>query len=145
MSDENKDIMTEEQLAATKEAASLIEKTMGKFLEAASVDHVYSEPVKYGDTVVIPAAEVLSAAGFGYGFGSGSSVEEEEGEGGSGAGGGGGGGGRVLARPVAVIVVSPEGVRVDPVVDRTKVLLALITTLGFMFSVLARIKNAGRD
>lgn len=145
MSDENKDIMTEEQLAATKEAASLIEKTMGKFLEAASVDHVYSEPVKYGDTVVIPAAEVLSVAGFGYGFGSGSSVEEEEGEGGSGAGGGGGGGGRVLARPVAVIVVSPEGVRVDPVADRTKVLLALITTLGFMFSVLARIKNAGRD
>ena len=145
MSDENKDIMTEEQLTATKEAASVIENTMEKFLEAASVDHVYGEPVKYGDTVVIPAAEVLSAAGFGYGFGSGSSVEEEEGEGGSGAGGGGGGGGRVLARPVAVIVVSPEGVRVDPVADRTKVLLALITTLGFMFSVLARIKNAGRD
>lgn len=145
MSDENKDFMTEEQLTATKEAASVIENTMENFLEAASVDHVYGEPVKYGDTVVIPAAEVLSAAGFGYGFGSGSSVEEEEGEGGSGAGGGGGGGGRVLARPVAVIVVSPEGVRVDPVADRTKVLLALITTLGFMFSVLARIKNAGRE
>ena len=145
MSDENKDIMTDEQLDAAKEAAAVIENTMGKFLEAASVDHVYSEPVKYGDTVVIPAAEVLSAAGFGFGLGSGSSGEEEEGEGGSGAGGGGGGGGRVLARPVAVVVVSPEGVRVEPVADRTKVLLALITTLGFMFSVLARIKNAGRE
>jgi len=44
-----------------------------------------------------------------------------------------------------VVVVSPEGVRVEPVADRTKVLLALITTLGFMFSVLARIKNAGRE
>jgi len=145
MSDENKDIMTEEQLTAANEAAGVIEKTMGKFLDAASVDHVYSEPVKYGDTVVIPAAEVLSAAGFGYGFGSGSSGEEEEGEGGSGEGAGGGGGGRVLARPVAVVVVSPEGVRVEPVADRTKVLLALITTLGFMFSVLARIKNGGRE
>jgi len=145
MSDENKDIMTEEQLTAANEAAGVIENTMGKFLDAASVDHVYSEPVKYGDTVVIPAAEVFSVAGFGYGFGSGSSGEEEEGEGGSGEGGGGGGGGRVLARPVAVVVVSPEGVRVEPVADRTKVLLALITTLGFMFSVLARIKNAGRE
>jgi uncharacterized spore protein YtfJ len=144
MSDENKDILMDEQIAGSKEAADVIEKTMDKFLDAASVDHVYSEPVKYGDTIVIPAAEVLSAAGFGLGFGSGSSGEEEEGEESSGSAGGGGGGGRVLARPVAVVVVSPEGVRIEPVADRTKVLLALITTLGFMFSILARIKNTGR-
>jgi uncharacterized spore protein YtfJ len=144
MSDENKVIEMDEQLAAAREAASVIENTMEKFLEAASVDHVYSEPVKYGDTVVIPAAEVISAAGFGIGLGSGSGREEEEGDGGSGAGGGGGGGGRVFARPVAVVIVSPEGVRVEPVADRTKVLLAAITTFGFMFSVLARIKNTGR-
>jgi uncharacterized spore protein YtfJ len=144
MSDENKDILMDEQLAASKEAADVVEKTMDKFLDAASVDHVYSEPVKYGETVVIPTAEVLSAAGFGLGVWAGSSEEEEDDEGVSGVGSAGGGGGRVLARPVAVVVVSPEGVRVEPVADRTKVLIALITTLGFMFSILARIKNAGR-
>ena len=144
MSDENKDILMDEQLAASKEAADVVEKTMDKFLDAASVDHVYSEPVKYGETVVIPAAEVLSAAGFGLGVWAGSSGEEEDDEEVSGVGSAGGGGGRVLARPVAVVVVSPEGVRVEPVADRTKVLLALITTLGFMFSILARIKNTGR-
>ena len=144
MSDENKAIEMNEQLVAAREAASVIENTMEKFLEAASVEHVYSKPVKYGDTVVIPAAEVISAAGFGIGLGSGSGGEEEEGEGGSGAGGGGGGGGRVFARPVAVVIASPEGVRVEPVADRTKILLAAITTFGFMFSVLARIKKNDR-
>jgi uncharacterized spore protein YtfJ len=144
MSDENKAAEMSDQLATTREAADVIESTMEKFLEAASVEHVYSEPVKYGDTVVIPAAEIISAAGFGIGLGSGSGGDDEEGESGSGAGGGGGGGGRVLARPVAVVIATPEGVRVEPVADRTKVLLALITTLGFMFSVLARIKKIGR-
>jgi uncharacterized spore protein YtfJ len=145
MSDENKSIEMNEQLVAAREAASVIENTMEKFLEAASVEHVYSEPVKYGDTVVIPAAEVISAAGFGIGLGSGSGGEEEEGDGGSGAGGGGGGGGRVFARPVAVVIASPDGVRVEPVADRTKILLAAITTFGFMFSVLARIKKNDRS
>jgi uncharacterized spore protein YtfJ len=144
MSDENKDTEMSVQLGTAREAADTIESTMEKFLEAANVDHVYSEPVKYGDTVVIPAAEVISAAGFGLGLGSGSSGEEEEGEGG-GVVGAGGGGGRVLARPVAVVVASPEGVCVEPVADRTKVLLAAITTFGFMFSVLARIKKIGRE
>ena len=146
MSDENQVAEMSDQLETAREAAGIIESTMEKFLDAANVDHVYSEPIKYGDTVVFPSAEVISAAGFGIGLGSGSGGEEEEGEGGgSGVGGGGGGGGRVLARPVAVVIATPEGVRVEPVADRTKVLLALITTLGFMFSVLARIKKMGRD
>ena len=96
--------------------------------------------------MVFQSADVIRAAVFGIGLGSGWGGVEHQGDGGArGVGGGGGGGGRVLARPVAVVIATPEGVRVEPVADRTKVLLALITTLGFMFSVLARIKKMGRD
>lgn len=140
MSDESKTNQMVDGLAMAQETTGVIENTMERLLEAANVDHVYSEPVKYGDTVVIPAAEIISAAGFGLGLGSGSNGGEE-GSQGSGAGGGGGGGGRVFARPVAVIVATPEGVRVEPVIDRTKVILAAFTTFGFMFSFLARMKK----
>ena len=44
-----------------------------------------------------------------------------------GAGGGGGGGGGAMARPVAVIVMGPDGVRVKPVLDVTKL---AVTALG---------------
>jgi uncharacterized spore protein YtfJ len=83
--------------------------------------------------------------GFGAGYGSGpvntESDEESEQEGTEAGGGGGGGGGRTLSRPVAVIVASPEGVRVEPVVDPTKIALAAITAAGFMLTTILRMKR----
>lgn len=124
-------------------------------LESASVETVYGKAVKQGDTIIIPTAEVLAGFGFGYasGSGSGSYQDEDEEEGepaeaavgeektpttGNGAAGGGGGGGSTQARPVAVVVASPEGVRVEPVVDWTKIGLAALTTFGFMIGAIAR-------
>jgi uncharacterized spore protein YtfJ len=114
-----------------------IQNTMDTFLSAARVEAVYGAPISQGEHIVIPAAEVLSIAGFGLGAG-GSSRESAGPEG---AGSGGGGGGRVLARPVAAIVISPTGVRVEPIVDRTKLGLAVLTTLGFMVGMLTRMKR----
>ena len=114
--------------------------TMDKFLSAANIEAVYGSPIREGENIVIPAAEVLSFAGFGYGAGSGS-----QGTGGNenmGSGEGGGGGGRVLSRPVAAIVISPTGVRVEPIVDVTKIALAVFATLGFMTAMLARMRSA---
>ncbi len=105
--------------------------TMDKFLSAANIEAVYGSPIREGENVVIPAAEVLSVAGFGFGGGGGP-------QGGGGSGEGGGGGGRVLSRPVAAIVISPTGVRVEPIVDVTKIALAVFTTLGFMTAMLTR-------
>jgi hypothetical protein len=45
---------------------------------------------------------------------------------------------------VAVIISSPEGVRVEPVVDVTKISLALFTTLGFMVGMYLRMLNPKR-
>jgi uncharacterized spore protein YtfJ len=115
-----------------------IQTTMDKFLSAANVEAVYGSPVYQGENIVIPTAEVLSIAGFGLGSGSGS---RDPGENETPGGAGGGGGGRVLSRPVAAIVISPTGVRVEPIVDVTKIALAMFTTLGFMVTILTRMRS----
>jgi uncharacterized spore protein YtfJ len=96
------------------DAMDVIELTMERFLDTASVDLVYGDPVEHGDTLIIPTAEILAGLGFGVGSGSGSAGkhDEEDGEEGGegyGEGGGGGGGGRTFARPVAIVVSSPRG------------------------------------
>jgi uncharacterized spore protein YtfJ len=110
--------------------------SVSQLLDAASVESVYGEPVEHGETLVIPAAEVLGILGMGGGGGSGNEQDEDERESGSGVGMGGGG--RSFARPVAAIVVSPQGVRVEPVIDLTKIALAAITAGGFMLAMLLR-------
>jgi uncharacterized spore protein YtfJ len=118
---------------------NVVQTTMDEFLRAANVEAVYGAPIREGENIVIPAAEVLSIAGFGLGSGSGSQGAGEEEN--TGGGGGGGGGGRVLSRPVAAIVISPAGVRVEPIVDVTKIALAGLTTLGFMAAMLTRMRS----
>ena len=117
-------------------AVDTVQTTMDKFLSAANVEAVYGSPIREGENIVIPTAEVLSFAGFGLGSGSGSQGPGEDEN--TGSGGGGGGGGRVLSRPVAAIVISPSGVRVEPIVDVTKIVLAAFTTAGFMIAMIAR-------
>jgi uncharacterized spore protein YtfJ len=133
----------EDTKAQSDRSLSIVQDTMSQFLSAADVQAVYAEPVQHGDTTVIPCAEVLSLAGFGVGtgYGSGGNEQGQPNTGGSGGGGGGGGGGRVLSRPVAVIVVSPGGVDVKPVVDVTKLALAGITAWGFMLATVFRMRR----
>lgn len=153
MAEKQKNMNTEEITNVLPETMDFMDNTMKTFLSAASVDAVYAKPVKSGDTIIIPAAEVLSGMGFGVGGGGGTGpgdeedVDESEGDvpqvGGAGVGGGGGG--RVLSRPVAVVIASPNGVRVEPVVDATKIALAMFTAVGFMVSMLARMRRTPRN
>ena len=50
----------------------------------------------------------------------------------------------MLSRPVAVIIAAPEGVRVEPVVDATKIGLAALTAAGFMFGMWMRMARPRR-
>lgn len=139
MTDETISIPSSEEITNSTEAIGVVQETIEYFLETASVDRVYGEPIEHGDTIIIPAAEIFGVLGFGAGYGSGqsSSGDQESGPD-SGSGGGGGGGGRVFSRPVAVVVSSPDGVQVHEVVDPTKIALAAITASGFMASMLLR-------
>ena len=114
-------------------------------LRVANIDAVYSEPIQAGKATVIQAAEVMASGGFGFGEGA-SSDEGENAETSSptGEGRGGGGGGYFLGRPVATIIIEDDKVRVEPVVDATKIALAFFTMIGsFVFMVL-RMKAAAQ-
>jgi uncharacterized spore protein YtfJ len=123
------------KLLGATPAVSALQTSFDKFLTAANVEAVYGPPVEQGENLVIPAAEILSVAGFGLGSGTQGAAEAENADS---SGVGGGGGGRVFARPVAVIIMSPAGVRVEPIVDVTKIALAAFTTLGFMATMIVR-------
>lgn len=123
---------------------------LGRAYEVARADAVFMEPISQGEYTVITASEVSIGIGYGYGGGVGGSPSKEESEATAdraldfGGGGGGGGGGGAGARPVAVIEIGPHGVRVEPIVDPTKMALAFFTALGAMFMMLSRMRQQAR-
>ena len=111
-----------------------------RFLSVARANTCFGDPIQVGDKTLVPAAEVVFASGFGVGYGEGGEVEQSE----SGAGGGGGGGGFARSRSVAVVVISKEGVTVEPVVDATQIALAGVAAAAFVgYWILRLMKNAG--
>lgn len=126
---------------------------VGKLFETARAEAVWSPPVQVGDHTVITASEVLAAGGVGFGGGLGQGPARRSRRSwpppdpidpGAGAGLGGGGGGFTLARPVVAVTVGPEGVRVQPIVDPTKLAVALLTTVGTMAVMFLRLTRSRR-
>lgn len=115
---------------------------MARLFDITKPEAVFSQPVTQGNYTVITASELTAGMGVGYGGGGGSGDASEESKTGVGFGGGGGGGGSTMARPVAAIIISPEGVRVEPIVDVTKIAIALCTTFGAMWLGLNRMRRA---
>jgi uncharacterized spore protein YtfJ len=112
-------------------------KAIEELLNNSGVEKVYGEPIEHGEVVVIPVAEVIVGAGFGAGSG----VGPQEDESNKGGGAASGGGGRAFSRPVAVIIATPDGVRVEPVIDPTKILLGALTASGFILAMMGRMIN----
>ncbi|MCB8984739.1 MAG: hypothetical protein H6659_13000 [Ardenticatenaceae bacterium] len=116
---------------------------MGKLFTAAQPESLFTKPTVQGDYAVIMASEMMGGLGYGFGGGGGGSAPDEED--GSGFGGGGGGGGSMMARPVAAISVGPDGVRVEPIVDPTKIAIAFFTSMAAMFITLRRINRQAAE
>ncbi|NJP05068.1 MAG: hypothetical protein HC837_05280 [Chloroflexaceae bacterium] len=115
-----------------------VETVMHTFLGAAKAETVFAPPVQHGDSTLISCAEVVLGMGFGVGGGTESKKGTQE------QGGGGGGGGHLRSRPVATIVVDSNGVRIEPIIDKTKVVLAALTTAAFMLFWLLRLSRVTR-
>ena len=126
--------MTDFEVPTNPDVAPQLTAIFGK----AEPGTIFSEPEKLGESLVFTASAWERAGGFGFGSGYGS------GDGDSGAGSGGGGGGASQGRPVAVITVSPDGIRVKPVLDFTKigvtVVMAAVGVLGMRRRLSARRK-----
>ena len=149
-------------LETTDKAHERAAAVLTELVSVASADKVYSEPVVAGDRTIITAAEIHTGMGFGYGLATGSGGREgqatesdvkarvaswgrgrrDRGE--AGPRGGGGGGGQAAGRPVAVVTIDPDGVHVQPVLDRTKIVLTALTAFGAIGLTLIRLRRAGR-
>ena len=121
---------------AREQAGQFAEKVFG----AAQPGAVFGAPVVSGAYTIISASAV--AAGGGWGFGAGPTAEGQASGGETQAtGSGGGGGGGSAGRPIAAIVIGPDGVTGRPIVDATKIALAAIAawgSVGFLALRLAR-------
>ena len=118
---------------------------IGRLFRVAEPGAVYSEPIVAGERTVVITSELSMGVGAGVGFGhtiEPASTETSTESSSTGAvtpdrtdetGGGGGGGGFSFGRPVAAVIIEPAGVRVEPIVDPTKLGIAFFTTLGAMF------------
>ena len=123
-----------------EQVAAMVERILG----AARPGAVFSEPVTSGNYTVITAQEISSGGGFGSGGGYGSAgattapkAEDVPGGGGGGMGGGGG----AMGRPVAAIIIGPDGVRVEPIVDASKVAIAALTTFVAMAALFGKMRG----
>ena len=87
---------------------SLVKSTLGEIEKVLSSKTVVGEPLVVEGTTLIP----LISAGFGFGAGGGSGRGESK-QKGEGTGGGTGGGAYV--KPVAVVIINKDGVRVEPI------------------------------
>ncbi len=138
---------------STNEWVQALDKTeernaqvMDKVLAAAQPGAVYGAPVNKDGYTIITANEVMAGGGYGYGKGAGTAppppgeTDQAKMMSAVSAGGGGGGGGYSNARPVAIIVMGPDGVDVKPIIDVTKLgiagisaWIAIIATLRSVF------------
>lgn len=122
------DGFTAAAVRSTDQAAGVI----GRLFDVAQPNAIFGKPVVQGQYMVITASEVAVGMGIGFGVG------------GDAGGGGGGGGGASMGRPVAAILIGPDGVRVEPIVDPTKIAIAFFTTIGAMFVSWRAIRKAAR-
>ncbi len=113
------------------------EQALSKLVIAASADAVFGEPVVNGNTTVIPCSEVVIGMGMGSGGG-------PAGENGKSTGSGSGGGGGARSRPIAAIIITQNEVRVEPILDITKIVLASLTTGAFILLWIGRLSLLGR-
>jgi len=84
----------------------LFDKAVGEIERMLSTKTVVGESITVEGNTLIPLVNV----GFGFGVGEGQGTEPQKG---SGHGGGTGGGGGV--KPVALIIINKDGVRVEPI------------------------------
>jgi uncharacterized spore protein YtfJ len=91
-----------------EDVIGLVKSTLGEIEKMLSTKAVVGEPVTVEGRTLIP----LIAVGFGFGAGGGSGKSEEKAKGEGGRLGTGGGGG---VRPIALVVIDRDGVRVEAI------------------------------
>lgn len=133
-----------EQLNPMDKARQTILDLYNRFLAVSKANTCFGEPIKVDDKTFIPVADVVCTTGFGVGYRESDEPGGQDGSDEHDQGGGGGAGGFIRSRSVAVVVVSRDGVTVEPVVDATQIALAGIAAAAFVgYWILRLMKHAG--
>jgi uncharacterized spore protein YtfJ len=111
-------------------------EVVDKARDTAQVQAAFGPPQVVGDKTLIPVARAMY--GFGLGFGSEGESPEEQAE----PAGGGGGGAGGSAKPLGVIVVTPEDVYFEEVEDSSKIAVAGMAMVAFIVYQVARTVRA---
>ena len=112
--------------------------SLRRMFDSVRSESVFGSPIERQGATLIPCSEVVMGFGMGggSGFGPVTAGQTERAtrpaDGATSGGSGMGGGGGAQGRPVAVVVISGGDVRVLPVLDMTKFMLAALTTAGFV-------------
>lgn len=105
-----------------KDVENLFSKTISEIERMLSTKTVVGDPITVEGNTLIP----LVSVGFGFGAGGGEGTEPSKG---AGTGGGTGGGGGV--KPVALVIINKDGVRLEPIKGgTTTVLEKIVETVG---------------
>ena len=101
-----------------------IEKLFDKAV--AEIERMLNTKTVVGEPIIIEGTTLIPLVNVGFGVGGGEGTEPQKG---SGKGGGTGGGGGV--KPVAVLIINEEGVRLEPIKSgTTSVLEKVAETIG---------------
>ncbi len=90
---------------------NLVRTTLGEIEKVVNTKTVVGEPVTIGETTIVPLVSIGFVFGAGGGSGRGEASQKGEGE-------GGGTGGGAWVRPVALVVITSQGVKVEPIIGR---------------------------
>jgi len=91
-----------------EEVDSLVKTILGEIEKVLSTKTVVGEPITIQGATLVPLISV--GFGFGAGGGSGKAEAKQKGE-----GSGGGTGGGAWVKPIAVVIVDKQGIRIEPI------------------------------
>ena len=94
-----------------EQVETLVKTTLGEIEKVISTKTVVGEPLVIEGVTLVP----LIKAGFGFGAGAGAGKGEASQKG---EGSGGGTGGGAYVRPVAMVIISKEGVKIEPIMGK---------------------------
>ncbi len=99
-------------------------------VEKMNVGAVFGDPIREGETILVPVALVKTRFGFGSGYGRKAAKPEDDPEQQPG-GGGSGAGAAGVARPLGFIRLGPGGPKFEYLVDATRIAVTALIVGGW--------------
>jgi uncharacterized spore protein YtfJ len=124
-------------------------RRIGTIQDEVGASACFGAPVERNGHTIVPVARVSFGYGMGFGGGSGGKgvpgdLSDAQTEGGEGAGGGGGGGGS--STPVAIIDITDNDVKIEPINDSTRIALGgMLFAAWAVFWLMLTIRTVARE